>query len=286
MRPFFSSGANLALAHLEALAKAVPDAVLGTYADYLNEHQTVASAVLEICADRRPDLWYRRADAQRGVDDLSSTSNRPQKWEEFSREGVVGFDGATEGWLIPKTVIILTMAILDAFHFKTPEVYHLSGPSMVQYIGSLGADLEDLYRAVAPKIGLPTRLVFNLVPTALMTLGAPDGECSSVDRLVEAWLAVQGTRQHHPLPSRAEDRPTFFHTRQAKQSRARTELAWAAASCPFPFHRSRVPEFCSQYDLLALDATWFVHPWGAETPLGEVGRMLRAVNDIRSDANT
>jgi hypothetical protein len=277
---YFPTGSNLALAHLDALAKAVPGADLGTYADYLSEHRDLAAAVLEICAEARPDLWQRRADARRGVDDRSTAPDRPQSWRELSGEGIVGFAGATEGWLIPKTVIILTMAVIDALVYRTDEVYHLSGPSMAQYIGSLDADLQQLYRAVAPKLGLPEQLVFHLAPTALMTLGSPSTQRGSVDRLVEAWLAVHGGRQHAQLPG--ADRAAVMRARQADRSRRHTELAWAAAACAYPFHRSHVPEFCSQYDLITLGAGWYLHPWGTETPLGDVGRMLRAIAKIRS----
>lgn len=281
LRPYFPLGANLASAHLDALAKAVPDAVLGTYADFLCEHEDLAAAVLEICTDHRPDLWQRRADVHRGVEDLGGAPQRPRSWAELCAQGVVGFAGATEGWLIPKTLIILTMAVIDALAHRTSEVYHLSGPSMVQYIGRLGPDLQQLYQAVAPRLALPQELIFNLAPTALMTLGAPTTARRSVDRLVEAWLAVSGSRRHATLPALASQRAEFFETRQAERLRARTELAWAAAECAFPFHRSDRPEFCSQYDLLELGASWYVQPWAAETPLGEVGRMLRTVATIR-----
>ncbi|MFD6299161.1 hypothetical protein ACFWFU_30515 [Streptomyces sp. NPDC060235] len=282
LRPFFPLGGNLASAHLDALAKAVPNAALGTYADLLREHEDLAAAVLEIATDRCPDLWQRRADVHRGVEDLGGAPQRPRRWADLCAQGIVGFAGATEGWLIPKTLIILTMAVIDALTHQTSKIYHLSGPSMVQYIGRLSPDLQHLYQAVAPKLALPQELIFNLAPTALMTLGAPTTVRSSVDRLVETWLAFSGSRQHAALPPMTSRRAEFFETRQAERLRARTELAWAAAECAFPFHRSNLPEFCSQYDLLELGASWYVQPWAAETPLGEVGRMLRTVANIRN----
>lgn len=286
LESFFPLGANLAEAHQDALVKAIPQSNIVAYSQYLDCHQGTAAKILEICTQAKPELWSRRADVLRGVEEIDSDyASMPRNgvdWKTISSDGIVGFAGAASGWLIPKAIIILTMAVIEALRYGVNEVYHLSGPSMVHYIGMLDEDLQELYQAVATEMQLPNELEFNLAPTALMTLGAPVTERSSIDRLVESWLSADGARQHVPLPNSAERHADFFLNRKIARTRARTELTWAAMACATPFHPHAKPEFCSQYDLLVLGADWYTHPWGIETPLGEVGRMLRTVAKIRN----
>jgi hypothetical protein len=278
----FPVGANLAQAHLDALRKAVPPAVVETHEEYLHRRPDLAASLLEACADEAPELWRRRADECRGVVERDGDATAVT-WARLAADGVLGFSADRSGWLIPKAVIILTMAVLDAVIHRTSEVYHLSGPSMVHYIGELREVLHRLYRAVAPRLGLPQRLVFHLAPTALMTLGAPETDRAALDRLVDAWLAVEATRgRERPstsgVPTGHDD---VLRRRKRERTRAHAELAWAAAGCPTPFHRTARPTFCSQYDLLLRDTSWYPHPWAVCTPLGTVGRMTRRVQKLR-----
>jgi hypothetical protein len=277
---FFKQGANLATAHLDALGKAVPGSVIETYEDYLGRNADLAAAVLEIAADTAPTLWRRQVDRVRGVQEIGAP---PRGWADVAPTGVLGWSGATSGWLIPKAVIILTMAVIDCVTYRTPEVYHLSGPSMVDYIGELDPVLQRLYQAVAGRLGLPDQLLFNLAPTALMTLGAPSCDRAALDRLIDTWLAARAYRElpSSSLPESETERQSTFRLRKASRFRAHTDLAWAAVSCATPFHRAGRPDFCSQYDLLVRGASWYVHPWGAQTALGKVGKMIRAVAELR-----
>ena len=95
---FFDEGTNLADGHLDALNQAVPGAAIDTYEDYLRRHEDLATAVVEICADAAPDLWRRRADADRGVTEVETG---PRNWADVA-EGVLGLSATTSGWLIPK----------------------------------------------------------------------------------------------------------------------------------------------------------------------------------------
>jgi hypothetical protein len=280
---FFDRGANLADAHLDALAQAVPGSVIETYQDYLRRHQDLAAAVLEICADAAPELWRRQADATRGVSEMRT---RPRNWAEVSATGVLGLSSGTSGWLIPKAIIILTMAVIDALTYRSPEVYHLSGPSMVHYVSDLDEALQRLYQAVAGRLSLPDQLLFNLAPTALMTLGAPSSDQPALDRLVDAWLTARAMRSRpgSSLPKPGPDRKAAYRQRKADRFRAYADLAWAAVSCATPFHGAGKPDFCSQYDLLVRGGTWYVHPWGAQTALGAVGKMIRTVTQLRRTA--
>jgi hypothetical protein len=210
----------------------------------------------------------------------------PRGWAEVSATGVLGLSTNTSGWLIPKAVTILTMAVIDALIYRTSEVYHLSGPSMVHYVGELDEVLQRLYQAVAARLALPDRLLFNLAPTALMTLGAPSSDRAVLDRLVDAWLTVKAMRRQSgsSLPDDETDRRDACRLRKADRFRAYADLTWAAMSCPTPFHGVGKPDFCSQYDLLVRGDTWYVHPWGAQTALGVVGKMIRTVTELRRTA--
>jgi hypothetical protein len=260
---FFAPGQSLAAAHVHALRKAVPQADVTMYEDYAQCHGALLTDLMELCADEMPELWRRRVKPNGGVQDVAT---------EPPAEAPLGVFGVTDrrqGWLIPKAVLILTMAVVDSFVYGTPEIYHLGGASMIHYLDDLLPILQRLYCAVQPRLGGRRDLIFNLVPAATETLGAPGTDRDAVDRLVEAWLTLQRLdRGSGPESARKE--------RLASRARARASLSWAAASCPFPFYDLREAAHCSHYDLLVSGSEWYAHPWGYETPLGRVGQMTRA----------
>jgi hypothetical protein len=170
----------------------------------------------------------------------------------------------------------LIMAVADARARATDEVFHLAGARMMNYIGQLAPVLRELYGVTAPRLGLPARLVFNLVPSGHMTLGVPVEEKASLDRLVDVYLSARGRRGRGSRAA-AIDAEVF---------RARTVLDWAAVSCPTPFFDVRDADYCSQYDLLVRGTDWYAHPWGLHASLGEVGKMVAAVTRLRSSRSS
>lgn len=274
----FPPGQSLAVAHVNALRKAIPQADVTLYENYARHHQALLTDLMELCANQMPELWRRRVKPNGGVQDVAteppdeSPADRrhrqaliPGNWRDIVRVGVFGVTDLRQGWLIPKAVLILSMAVADSMVYGVPDIYHLGGGSMIHYLDELLPTLQRLYEAVRPRLARQRDLIFNLVPAATGTLGVPSGDREALDRLVDAWLAL-----------RRLDHGSGSGDSKHGRLRARASLSWAAASCPVPFYDLRDGTFCSQYDLLVSGSEWYAHPWGFQAPLGEVGQLTRA----------
>jgi hypothetical protein len=290
---FFKPGQSLAVAHVNALRKAVRQADVTLYEDYAERHRELLTGLMELCADEMPELWRRRVKPNGGVQDVATEPSDetpadrrhrlaliPGSWRDMVRAGVFGVTDRRQGWLIPKAVLILSMAVVDSLVYGTPEIYHLGGGSMIHYLDELLPTLQRLYAALRPRVGGQRDLIFNLVPAAAGTLGVPCADREALDRLVDAWLAVRrsGRGSGGGWAGLAGK-----HELLAGRLRARAALSWAAASCPVPFYDLRDGTYCSQYDLLLSGNDWYAHPWGFQTPLGEVGQMTRAAGRELAD---
>ena len=283
---WFPGGKNLAQAHCDALRKAVPVSEVTFFSDYLVEDADFALRAIEIAANTMPHLWRRMNVPDVGVVDVSSRdaaeaprsgwpSVQPSGWLDIERVGVFGVTNPDYGWLIPVEVMCLMMAVLDGRRFSTPEVYHLSGVQMMNYVSGITPALQGLYAAAAEQLNLPGRFVLNLAPSANMTLGVPHSDRALLDHLVDCYLLAQ-----EGIGSTATSQGA-----RAERFRALSRLNWAADCCAVPFFDVRDANYFSQYDLLVQEAQWYMSPWALEAPLGEVGRMLSTVKKLRNPKN-
>ncbi|MFE5549499.1 hypothetical protein ACFQ71_37595 [Streptomyces sp. NPDC056534] len=285
LEEWFPGGKNLARAHCDALRAAVPAADVTFFSDYLMEDYEFAVRALEIAADAMPQLWRRLHVPGLGVVDAADVaagkgafqqirgmSARPGSWAEIQKTGVLGVTEADHGWLVPVEVMCLLMAVLDGRRFGTSDVYHLGGVRMMHYIAGLLPSLQTMYGAMAEELRLPDEFNFHLVPSANMTLGVPRHDRTALDHLVDVYLSAYGN---------SDDSGPGQNTRPDR-FKDLARLSWAADSCAVPFFDVRDANYCSQYDLLVQEEEWYMSPWALEAPLGEVGRMISAIDRLRN----
>ncbi|MBI4713613.1 hypothetical protein HY771_00255, partial [Candidatus Uhrbacteria bacterium] len=155
---WFRSGDSMLERHMASLRKSVPELQGEVYSDYLRVRSRSATDVLRATADSHPTLWERSVQANGTVVNYSCRG-----WADLARSGVLGVTRQDSGALIPNALNVVLISVLEAHERGVSEVYHLSGPDMVRYIGLLQGKFDELYTAVRsalPTWKLPETLTF------------------------------------------------------------------------------------------------------------------------------
>ncbi|MBI4713957.1 hypothetical protein HY771_02120 [Candidatus Uhrbacteria bacterium] len=259
---------------MASLRKAVPELQGEVYSDYLRVRSRSATNVLRATANSHPTLWERSVQANGTVVNYSC-----RDWADLARSGVLGVTRPDSGALIPNALNVVLISVLEAHERGVSEVYHLSGPDMVRYVGLLKDKFDELYTAVRsalPTWKLPETLTFNLVPAADFRLVVLKGREAALNELVETHLSLQRDNVQHGkrIQEAGDDRYKVIGEVNKLRKAEGDRLRAALANCPEVFYRIESANAPSQYDVLDAGGV-HVHPWALEAPMCEISKVVR-----------
>ena len=161
-----AAGASLSDVHVGALRSLYPSADILTHSEHLRKYRDITLAVLEeATCFSRSSTWWRRVDGD-GVVTCYRRKDLPGSWQEFKQD-IFSLTNERHGWLIHNRVAILMDVIQQSQMGEEPEIYHLSGPDMVRYLGGEIETISGMYDHVRSRLGLAQEtIVFNLIPFA------------------------------------------------------------------------------------------------------------------------
>ena len=308
---WFPLGESVVDGHMRSARTAIPQAEWFTYSDHLRDHATLVLPILELSMRETPQHWKRHVDRQGCVHEIGvatmvahdrysferSFERRQRVSQPMPRDryplvasDIFGLTNDHEGWISPNVVNIVIDGMIEAKERGVAEVYHLSGPDMVRYIGGLDSDLDTLYDLVRQRLGwfdLPETLTFNLVPTAGIRFAVVRQQHCALEALVDAALSYHGNRAIRtaalaPFAAKEQCAARYAKIRELDIGRAKLieRLQDAKAACPSIFYRiADAKSAATQYDVLAAGG-FFVHPFALETPVGAVSDLYARVERI------
>lgn len=288
----FPIGERVADCHSSALKALFPDTVFELNSDLIVRHADLCRWLLETLSQDNvfasklfaKGWWWRRWVTREGFVQTRESA--------VSFADVVGkvrpIDCIEEGWIIPNFFDVLISAIVQAIDSGCGDVYHLSGPDMVTYIGAMIPLLKDAYQILLENGGLllPSSVDFNLVPVADARFAVRASRRTALESLVEAIRDVREEERERGELMRAartqEERNRILY--EGNRDKLRLELfnglRAAIAGCPEVMYDIKDGAFLSQYDLLQGDSLW-IHPWVLDTPVGD---LEKAIKLLRSNA--
>lgn len=178
-------GTSLSEVHMGAVRALYPSADVVTHLEHLKKSKEVTLAVLEeVTTLSRSATWWRKVDAEGSV-----TSYRrkelPSTWAEVEPH-IFPLTNEREGWLVHNRVAILMDVIQQSHMGNDPEIYHLSGPDMVRYLGSEMEILSRMYDHVRTRLGFKQEtIIFNLIPFASFRFATRATQATACEKLCE-----------------------------------------------------------------------------------------------------
>lgn len=282
----FPVGGSVLAGHMRALRDAFPATKIQTEAESLMGQGDRIFDFLEAATRARPTAWTRFVEADGTVVERRPT---PRPWQEIRREGIHSIalqNGA--GWIIPNEWCILWDSVVAALDGK-PDVYELSGPDMIRYIGRLAPDIDRTYgamREALPSWTLPEQVTFHIVPVAAMRFAVASDRRPALEHLITTYRRMGELREEWSarIQARTGEARRAEITRIAEERPRETErLREAVHAVPEIFYEIERADFLSQYDLLT-GTTLAVHPWGLETSITAIEEAMRWFTHLRSGA--
>lgn len=183
-----SQGTSLSKVHIGAIRSIYPSADIVTHSEHLHATRDVTLAVLEeATAFSRTMTWWRKVD-DHGQVTCYRKKELPRVWSDVERN-IFPLTDARKGWLVHNRVAILMDVILQSRMGKEPEIFHLSGPDMVRYLGGEMEAISRMYDHVRKSLSLPQSFItINLVPFALFRFATRTSQAGACERLCKALV--------------------------------------------------------------------------------------------------
>jgi hypothetical protein len=280
-------GLSPATMHLRSNIAAVPgacvevDRLLFLQDEFSSRVVDVLAAVAEAKTYR---VFTRNIAGGRMVDALGEeTQQDVQRWMDVCRvlisnveTGIV--DRSVVGPVPTNAFMIMAHAFRELFRLmneggggiENPQVYTVSGPSMINYVRSLQFEMSEIYRIARDRFpGLPPSFTYNFVPGAnfdfVPTVSETDSAAIVNDALelmessndMSARIAAGGPERNAIIDERSKLRKRIFDISK--------EFAAVRPSM----------SFVSQYDVLRGEAL-IDPPFLRDVPLCDIDRFFRA----------
>lgn len=169
---YFRSGASVLEGHMRSLRDVFPRASITAWGDVIEAESDYFLAVLDqlarVYGQDFLGHWYRRVTIEGEL-----VRDTPRSWDAM-RNHVFRLTDQKQGWILPNLLNVFLTALLQ--HRQAPgknDVYHLSGPDMIRYIGNMQGTLEG-YSMALGSLGCRHDVVFNVVPVAHVRFAALD----------------------------------------------------------------------------------------------------------------
>jgi hypothetical protein len=253
----FESGSSLVDGHNMMLGLAfspLPSGSIETYTKYLVRNAEIVERIIKYLNPQTQNLWDRVVHENGRIKDRKGSLNFQQIIDSgvFGLPGIGGRSaelGGDEGLLIPNDLNVFIFAVVEAITRDTNEVWHVSGPDMVRYVGKMSGLLDKMYRVFADEmrrredVNLSPKLRFNLVPSATaLRLAVPLGDANSLDELIRAYDFYQR--------SLSNSRFDFSASAAEATRAARREFDMHTVRNSKMFYNLAAGTFTSQYDIL------------------------------------
>lgn len=179
------AGKSLAEVHIGTIRSLHPSADIVTHCEHLREHRDITLAVLEEATSvSRSATWWRRV-SEDGMVMHYRSKDLPRHWREYAPR-IFPLTSAREGWLIHNRISILMDVILQSRMGTESEIYHLSGPDMVRYLGGEIETISALYDHMRRRFGfVQETIAFNLVPFASFRFATRASQAQACERICE-----------------------------------------------------------------------------------------------------
>lgn len=176
-------GTPLSVVHVNTLRTCYPTADIVTHVEFLHRHREFTLAVLEeVTKISRSAVWWRRVDHEGRVTQ-HRRKDLPREWREYERS-IFPLTNVNAGWLIHNRVAILMDVLTQSQMGSEHEIFHLSGPDMVRYLGGELQMISNMYDRVRTRFALPRETItFNLVPFASFRFAARPSQADACIRL-------------------------------------------------------------------------------------------------------
>lgn len=261
-RALATNGQFLDELHIDGIRTALPQATVFSNSEYLRRNETVAGEITALAVQNFPAGFTRLA-----LPD-GSTQENANAAELVARLGVLQLTddvrAEKSAVLLPNMVDIMANFVIEALNSEREVQYHISGPDMVRYIGTLAQDLQKFYEIIKRDASFGARLPQNLVVQVVP--GADARFATTSQRSQELTdLFTQLDESDVALAALAARRKTFFTTansltaearagfsKLAEQQKSAIERAVVerAESVTGLFTESRQPGFITQYDVV------------------------------------
>jgi len=188
------AGTPLSAVHVDAVRSLYPRADIVTHVEHLRQHRELMLAVLEEATRFSiTATWWRRVNEE-GEVSCYSRKQLPRQWKEFEQD-IFAVTNERHGWLIHNRVSILMDVVQQSRGGTEPEIYHLSGPDMVRYLGGEIETISRMYDRVRERLGLvEDTIVFNLIPFASFRFATRAAQAPACEALCTA-LAERHPRE-------------------------------------------------------------------------------------------
>ena len=178
-------GKSLSAVHIDTIRSLYPAADILTHCEYLQECRDITLTVLEEATNfSRSGTWWRQVNEE-GVVSQFRSKHLPRSWGEYL-PNIFPITNSRQGWLIHNRVSILMDVILQSQMGKEAEIYHLSGPDMVRYLGGEIETISAMYDHVRKRLGfIQETITFNLIPFASFRFASRRSQALACERLCE-----------------------------------------------------------------------------------------------------
>ena len=178
-------GTSLSTVHVGVLRLLYPSASIITHTEELLEQQDIVPTLLEEVTNfSRSATWWRKVDAG-GIVTQHRKKELPKNWREVQKN-IFPITSKRDGWLVHNRVAILIDLITQSRMGVEPEIYHLSGPDMVHYLGGEIEIISRMYDYVRGRLSLPQEVItFNLIPFASFCFAIRGSQLTACERLCE-----------------------------------------------------------------------------------------------------
>jgi hypothetical protein len=207
--------------HLAAAKAATEGVTIFTNTEYVRRNELISGEVLLIAARVMPELFRRVVQPDGTVRHSSSSAGLAeagkcmQLLDDPRSEQVAS--------LIPNEVDIILNFVIEALESERDVQFHVSGPAMVKYIGSILPTLQKLYGVLAEQASFGTRLPevlrVELVPALDARFAVTRDKAASLDTLLEEFdqLKLEQVKMN-------AKRKHFFASEMSKDGELRAEF--------------------------------------------------------------
>ncbi|MCW1907885.1 MAG: hypothetical protein KIH63_000915 [Candidatus Saccharibacteria bacterium] len=282
--------------HIAAVEAAIPGAKMFSNTEYLRTHETISAEIIQLALERQPEL-FRRVVNSDGI-----AQNRASEARALAQSGRVlqlldDPRSPEAAALVPNAVDIAINFVIEALDTERETIFHLSGPDMVRYIGTLTDTLDALYASIRSETSfgsrLPPQLDVQLVPSAHAKFATTTAQQPVLDQLLAA-----AEEQTAMLAETHDRRREFFSSPASQDPEARTQTlagfkaTEAAVEAQLAIARDNLPElmpaqgstgYVTQYDVLA-EGGLYVPDVNLQLTMTQLNILDRQISRARSNS--
>ena len=278
--------------HLGSASIALPESNIFANSEYLRANEAIAADVVAATREVAPQSFSRIVNAD------GTVSKDPQAEQLISTLGIMqlqdDYRAEQRGVLMPNCTDIVTNFVIEALTTERDTIYHLSGPDMIRYIGSLQEEIDSIYAALVRKHPyndlLPTTLVVQLVPTTDARFAVGIDQQENLDELLERYDDLVSSNQVSQQAKKAffasdesqdqELRQQVIDMANTEKMRLEIRVMDALESLPSLLDDPRDGFQTSQYDILDAGGL-YVAKQNTSANMDELAVMTRALRAIK-----